>query len=173
MSEPRKVEIQMPATEITLEAAVEAFFVDKDLARNSRRTYRQTLDALVEDHTSDLPVVKLTPAKIRRTLENRWGRWAPSTWNSRMTALQSFIGYCNRDGWFARDPLRGIERKREPRDSEQGHRLRRPRRSVVPGRCQSEGEDAVADAVRKLRLGPTRSWPSTSRTSTSAPSEPS
>lgn len=106
----------MPATEVTLGAAVEAFFADKDLARNSRRTYHQTLDAVVEDHTPDLAVAKLTPAKIRRTLESRWGEAAPSTWNSRMTALQSFVRYCDRNGWIKRDPLKGIERKREPRD---------------------------------------------------------
>lgn len=97
-------------------AAVEAFFADKDLARNSRRTYHQTLDSLVEDHNPDLTVAKLTPAKVRRTLESRWGQAAPSTWNSRMTALQSFVRYCHRNGWIKRDPLKGMERKREPRD---------------------------------------------------------
>ena len=106
----------MSDPEITLGAAVEAFFADKDLARNSRRTYHQTLDALVDDHPPDLPVVKLTPAKVRRTIEGRWGEAAPSTWNSRMTALQSFVRYCDRNGWIKRDPLKGIERKREPRD---------------------------------------------------------
>lgn len=58
---------------------MEAFFADKDLALNSRRTYHQTLDALVEDHTPELPVGKLTPAKVRRTLESRWGEAKPST----------------------------------------------------------------------------------------------
>ena len=106
----------MSDSEITLGAAVKAFFADKDLARNSRRTYHQTLDALVDDHPPDLPVVKLTPAKVRRTIEGRWGEAAPSTWNSRMTALQSFVRYCDRNGWIKRDPLKGIERKREPRD---------------------------------------------------------
>ena len=74
------------------------------------------LDALIEDHTLELPVAKLTPAKVRRTIENRWGEAAPSTWNSRMTALQSFVRYCDRNGWINRDPLKGLERKREPRD---------------------------------------------------------
>jgi integrase/recombinase XerD len=33
-----------------------------------------------------------------------------------MTALQSFIRYCDHNGWPKRHPLKGIERKREPRD---------------------------------------------------------
>ena len=106
----------MAGTEITLGVALEAFFVDKDLARNSLRTYHQTLDALAEDHTEQLPLVKLTPAKVRKTLEKRWSNAAPSTWNSRMTALQSFARYCERNDWISRNPLKGIERKREPRD---------------------------------------------------------
>lgn len=106
----------MSSAEITLEAALEAFFADKDLARNSQRTYHQTLDALIEDHGHDLPVAKLTSAKLRRTLTNRWGDAAPATWNARMTALQSFVRYCGRNGWVKGDPFRGIERKREPRD---------------------------------------------------------
>jgi len=106
----------MPTTEITLGAALEAFFADKDLARNSLRTYHQTLDALVEDHCPELVLVKLTPAKVRKTLEKRWGDAAPSTWNSRMTALQSFVRYCDRNEWIKRHPLKGIKRKREPRD---------------------------------------------------------
>ncbi len=99
-----------------LASALEAFFADKDLATNSRRTYHQTLDALVMDHGPDLAVDKLTPARVRRTLERRWGDAAPSTWNSRMTALQSFVGYCERNGWITGEPLKGIERRREPRD---------------------------------------------------------
>jgi len=103
-------------TEIGLAAAIEAFFVDRDLAPNSQRTYRPVLDALVADHGPDLSVSSLTAAKVRRTLKKRWDASAPSTWNSRITALQSFIGYCDRNGWIRRNPLREVERRREPRD---------------------------------------------------------
>ena len=102
--------------QIGLGAAVEAFFNDKDLARNIRRTYHQTLDALIEDHTPDLTVAKLTSAKVRSTLLSRWADAAPSTWNSRITAVQSFIRYCDRNDWIVNSPLKGIDRKREPRD---------------------------------------------------------
>jgi len=106
----------MTATEIGLEAAIEAFFDDRDLAPNSQRAYRRILDALVEDHGADLPIGALTAAKTQRTLKSRWDSSAPSTWNSRITALQSFVGYCDRHGWIRRNPLREVERRREPRD---------------------------------------------------------
>lgn len=99
-----------------LAPALDAFFADKELAPNSDRTYHQTLDALVADHGPNLAVNKLTTARVRRTLTQRWGDAAPSTWNSRITALQSFVRYCDRNGWIAHEPLKGIERKREPRD---------------------------------------------------------
>jgi len=105
----------MSVDEITIEVALTAFFEDKDLNHNSRRSYHQVLDALVEDHPG-IPLAKLTAAKVRRTLRERWADAAPSTWNARMTALQSFIAYCTRNRWIRGDPLRGIERKREPRD---------------------------------------------------------
>lgn len=106
----------MPTPKITLGAAVEAFFADKDLASNSRRTYRQTLDALVSDLGADGAVTAVMPSTIRQTITDRWDDSAASTWNSRMTALQSFVRYCDANGWIDRDPLKGIERKREPRD---------------------------------------------------------
>lgn len=102
--------------EIGLSAAVEAFFADRDLAANSQRSYRRVLDALVADHSANLAVSALTPARVRRTLVSRWDESAPTTWNARITPLQSFVGYCVRNGWIKRDPLRGIERRREPRD---------------------------------------------------------
>jgi len=104
------------ARNVGLGHAVVAFFDDKDLARNSRRTYRQALDALVEDHSSELLVEELTAEHVRATMTTRWGTAAPSTWNSRITALQSFVRFCDDNGWPAVDPLKGIVRKREPRD---------------------------------------------------------
>lgn len=100
----------------SLGGAVEAFFSDKDLAPNSRRTYRQTLDALIDGVGAQLPANKLTAAKVRRVLEQRWGEAAPATWNSRITTLQSFSRYCERNDWLLKDPLSAIERKTEPRD---------------------------------------------------------
>lgn len=74
--------VPLPERTQTLAAAVEAFFADKDLATNSRRAYHQTLDTLTAELGGDLPIDKLTTAKIRRTLDKRWGDSAPATWNT-------------------------------------------------------------------------------------------
>jgi len=108
--------VPLPERTPTLAAAVEAFFADKDLSANSRRTYHQTFDALAAELGDDLPIDKLAAAKIRRILDKRWGEAAPATWNARITALQSFVRYCRRNYWLKRDPMAAIDRKRVPRD---------------------------------------------------------
>ncbi|MCP4303887.1 MAG: tyrosine-type recombinase/integrase [bacterium] len=108
--------IRLPDRTPSLGGAIEAFFADKDLSANSRRSYRQTLDALVADLGEDLPVDKLTGAKVKRVLGWRWGEASPATWNARITALQSFIRYCRRNQWLRKDPMAAIDRKRVPRD---------------------------------------------------------
>lgn len=95
--------------------AVEAFFADRDLATNTRRAYSHTLDALVEAFGSSADISALAPARLRRFLEQRWKESAPTTWNARITALQSFTGYCSRQGWVTGDPTGVLERRREPR----------------------------------------------------------
>ena len=45
-------------------AAVEAFFVHRDLAPNSRRVYRAALEPLVEAVGADQPLAALTPAAV-------------------------------------------------------------------------------------------------------------
>ena len=99
-----------------LSTAVEAFFADKDLAPNTRRTYRQALDRMTTDLGGDLPLDQVSTAKVRRVLDQRWGQATPATWNTRITALQSFVRYCQRNEWLHQNPLAPIERRREPRD---------------------------------------------------------
>ena len=108
--------IPLPGRTPTLGGAVETFFADKDLSANSRRSYHQTLDALTADLGEDLPVDKLTSAKIKRVLRWRWGEASPATWNARIPAIQSFVRYCRRNEWIRTDPMGPIERKRVPRD---------------------------------------------------------
>jgi integrase len=108
--------VPLPERRPALSSALAAFFADKDLSANSRRAYHQTLDALTSELGNDLPIDKLTAAKIRRVLEKRWGEAAPATWNARITALQSFVRYCRRNQWLSRDPMEAIDRKRVPRD---------------------------------------------------------
>ena len=54
-------------------AAVEAFFVHRDLAPNSRRVYRAALDPLVAAVGADQPLAALTPAAVAQVFTGRWG----------------------------------------------------------------------------------------------------
>jgi len=108
--------VPLPERTPNLSGALDAFFADKDLSANSRRTYHQTLDALTAELGANLPIGKLTTAKLRRVLDKRWGEAAPATWNARITALQSFVRYCRRNHWLRHDPMEAIDRKRVPRD---------------------------------------------------------
>ena len=48
--------------------------------------------------------------------QKRWGSAQPATWNTRITALQSFVSYCQRNRWIDHDPMSLVVRRREPRD---------------------------------------------------------
>ena len=111
------VVVRLPGRIPALADAVEAFFADKDLSPNSHRTYRQALGPLVADLGSGVRVDEVTGSGIRRMLDRRWGTAAPATWNTRITALQSFVRYCRRNNWIADlNPMAAIDRKRVPRD---------------------------------------------------------
>ena len=99
-----------------LQSAVEAFFSDKQLSANSRRGYRQGLSAVVEDLGLDLRVDQLDPRRLLDVFQQRWGLAQPATWNTRITALQSFVSYCQRNRWIDHDPMTLVVRRREPRD---------------------------------------------------------
>ena len=99
-----------------LRAAVEAFFADKQLSVNTRRAYRQALTAVVEDLGMDLRVDQLDSRNLLNVFQERWGPTQPSTWNTRITALQSFVSYCQRNKWIDHNPMSLVVRRREPRD---------------------------------------------------------
>ena len=97
-----------------LRSAVEAFFSDKQLSSNTRRAYRQALSAVVEDLGVGLRVDRLDSRNLLNVFQERWGSAQPSTWNTRITALQSFVSYCQRNRWIAHDPMSLVVRRREP-----------------------------------------------------------
>ena len=99
-----------------LRSAVEAFFSDKQLSSNTRRAYRQALSAVAESLGWDLPVDQLDPRRILEAFQKQWGSAKPATWNTRITALQSFVSYCQRNKWLQHDPMSLVVRRREPRD---------------------------------------------------------
>ena len=99
-----------------LRSAVEAYFADKQLSSNTRRAYRQAVTAVVEDLGVDLPVDQLDSRDVLDVFQKRWGSAQPATWNTRITALQSFVSYCQRNRWIGHDPMSLVVRRREPRD---------------------------------------------------------
>ena len=136
-----------------LRSAVEAFFADKQLSANTRRAYRQALSAVVEDLGLDLSVDQLDSRNLLNVFQERWGSAQPSTWNTRITALQSFVSYCQRNRWIDHDPMSLVVRRREPRDQTKAIPYEDleelwSRRDIRP-----ERKDAVEDAVRNRRQG--------------------
>ena len=99
-----------------LRAAVEAFFSDKQLSVNTRRAYSHALFSVAEAFGWDLPLDQLDARRLLRAFDDLWGSAQPATWNTRITAFQSFLSYCQRNGWLSHDPLSLVERRREPRD---------------------------------------------------------
>ena len=95
---------------------MEAFFSDRQLSANTRRTYAQALQAIAEELGGDLPVDQLDSRKLLDAFQERWESAQPSTWNTRITAVKSFISYCRRNGWLQHDPMSLVVRRREPRD---------------------------------------------------------
>ena len=96
--------------------AVEAFFSDKQLSANTRRAYSLALQALVEELGWDLPVDRLDSRGLLGVFQQRWGSARPGTWNTRLTAVHSFVSYCRRNQWMDQDPMKLIDRRRITRD---------------------------------------------------------
>ncbi len=99
-----------------LRSAVDAFFSDKQLSANTRRAYSQALQAIAKELGRDLPLDQLDSRKLLGAFQERWGSAQPSTWNTRITAVKSFLSYCRRNGWLDHDPMALVDRRRQPRD---------------------------------------------------------
>ena len=110
--------VPFPADRPTLASAVKAFFADGDLASATRRSYGATYQVLLEQLGAELDLGALTPAKLRKLLEDRWASASPTTWNARIAALQSLVRYCQRQKWIAgdADPTAALEHRRVPRN---------------------------------------------------------
>ena len=63
-----------------------------------------------------MPVDQLDSRDVLEVFQRRWGSAQPATWNTRITALQSFVSYCQRNKWIDHDPMTLVVRRREPRD---------------------------------------------------------
>src|SRR5207244_4535130 len=92
--------VRMPKKAISLQAAVDAFVSQPDLAPTTERTYRQTLTLVVAALDPALPIGELDPVQIQGVLEQRWSKAAPATWNRQVATLRSFLSYCCRCSWL-------------------------------------------------------------------------
>ena len=91
--------VALPDRVPSLGRAVEQFLAAKPLSANARRSYAYCLGAVVEDLGAGTALGDVTPERLRGVLEDRWGNTAAATWNSRLTAVGSFVaGYRRRVG---------------------------------------------------------------------------
>ena len=101
----------------SLSGAVEAYFAHRDLAAETRRTYRKALTPLVEAAGGDRPVTDLHPQLVAAVFTDRWDGCAAATWNTRRTAVQAFASWC-RDRWpLTGDPLAEVAPRRRSVDN--------------------------------------------------------
>ena len=136
-----------------LRSAVEAFFSDKQLSSNTRRAYRQALSAVIEDLGMDLSVDRLDSRDVLEVFQKRWGSAQPATWNTRITALQSFVSYCQRNRWIDHDPMSLVVRRREPRDQTKAIPYQDLEKLWSRRDIDLREKSLVEDAVRDRRPG--------------------
>src|SRR3981081_88311 len=96
---------------ITLAKAFEAFLESASFARRTRESYADDLAPLLTQY-GQADVSVLTTAIIQ-THHARQEALAPTTYNRRLAALRSFLGYLRERGWQTDTLLAGVERKPE------------------------------------------------------------
>jgi integrase/recombinase XerC/integrase/recombinase XerD len=88
---------------VSLRRAVDGFTGQPDLSVTTLRSYRQTLDGIVDGLGGDRRLGELKTAELAVVVQCRWGKAAPATWNRHVATLRSFVAFCQRRGW----PLEG------------------------------------------------------------------
>ena len=101
----------------SLSGAVEAFFAGRDLAAETRRTYRKALDPLVEALDGARAVTDLDADHVAAVFTERWDGCAPATWNTRRVAVQSFASWCGERWPLAENLLLGVPARRRAADN--------------------------------------------------------
>jgi hypothetical protein len=98
---------------MTLQAAVDAFLDQRDLARSTRRVYRASLASLVAGLGPATAVGELSGPMLPGWFRRRSAAAAPATWNRELATLRAAIGWWRHRGWLAVDPTDALERRRQ------------------------------------------------------------
>ena len=101
---------------VTLQAAIDAFLDDSDLARSTRRVYRASLASLVAELGPATAVGELSSERLAGWFRDRHRAAAPATWNRELATLRAAVGWWRRRGWLNVDPTGDLQRRREQVD---------------------------------------------------------
>src|SRR5437867_8488767 len=88
--------------ERTLGAAVDAFLA-QPRPITTARTYTRTLERLAAQLGRDRPLANVTGEDLDGAASRLWGSLAPRTWNRHLATVGSFLAWCRRHGWPARN----------------------------------------------------------------------
>ena len=106
-------------TTIAVTPAVDAFLAEVP-SPGTRRAYAGTLQALATEIGATTPIAELANPERTQQIVNwfhrRWDNSAPATFNRNLDAINSALGYWNRQGWLNGNPAQGIRRRRRPAD---------------------------------------------------------
>jgi integrase/recombinase XerC/integrase/recombinase XerD len=105
--------VRLPSGTTTLQAAVEAFLDQHDLARSTRRVYRASLASLVAGLGPATAVSELSGPMLTGWFRGRYAAAAPATWNRELATVRAAVRWWRRCGWLTADPTDGLERRRE------------------------------------------------------------
>src|SRR5712691_5953592 len=99
------------ASSLSIRHAFEHFLEGSSFARRTRESYAEDLKPLLTQ-VGQAPIPTLTDGVVRSFLLTQESL-APATYNRRLAALRSFIGFLQGRGWITEALLEGVERKSE------------------------------------------------------------
>ncbi|MGO9901957.1 MAG: site-specific integrase, partial [Solirubrobacteraceae bacterium] len=107
-----------------LDTAIAAFLAERDLAPSSHRVYALALGRLQDQLGADTLLPKITPRRLAQFMTSSYEYLAPASWNRVIATLGSFFAYTTRQGWTAKSPAAGLERRQLRTDRDDDARRR-------------------------------------------------
>ena len=99
--------------QVSLQAAVDAFLAQPDLATSTRRSYAQTLQRLATAAGASRPLASLDAGELEGAALAAWGQASAATWNRHAATLGSFQRYCARRALGSAGVSGSLARRRE------------------------------------------------------------